>query len=193
MVPYDEIRNAANTPLSRRRLLLWAAAGTMTVALPGRGLASVLSPGLRERTLSFFNTHTEERLKVVYRAGGRYIPRALKAINRILRDHRTGEVIGIDSELLDLLYVLRKKLGTGEPFHVISGYRSFRTNEMLRSRGHGVVRNSLHLVGKAVDIYLPDCDLTALRDAAVEEQAGGVGYYPGPHFVHVDVGRVRTW
>jgi len=130
---------------------------------------------------------------VAYRRGGRYDRRALQAIDHILRDHRTGEVLPMDTGLLDLLHTLRKKLNTDEPFHVISGYRSLRTNDMLRARGRGVSRGSMHLVGKAVDIRVPGCRLAALRDAALAEKAGGVGFYPGPDFVHVDVGRVRHW
>jgi uncharacterized protein YcbK (DUF882 family) len=114
-------------------------------------------------------------------------------INHILRDHRTGEIKPIDPDLLDLLHALRTRLGTQRPFHVISGYRSPCTNEQLRSRSRGVARKSMHLFGKAVDIRIPGHDLADLRQAALAEQAGGVGYYPRPGFVHVDVGRVRFW
>jgi len=179
--------------LSRRRFLMWAAAGTASIALPSRAPGYVLRPEEPAQTLSFFHTHTEESLQVVYRSGGRYDWQALREINHILRDHRTGEIKPIDTGLLDLLYALRKKLNTGQPFHIVSGYRSPRTNEQLRSRGRGVARNSMHLFGKAVDIYVPGYELADLHEAALAERAGGVGYYPGPGFVHVDVGRVRFW
>jgi uncharacterized protein YcbK (DUF882 family) len=130
---------------------------------------------------------------VVYCAKGRYLPGALADINHILRDHRTGEIKAIDIRLLDLLYALGLKLEDRGPFHVISGYRSPKTNAILRAHGQGVAKNSLHLQGKAVDIRLPGCDLSVLRHAAMNLKGGGVGYYPGPHFVHIDVGRVRHW
>ncbi|MDZ4319271.1 MAG: DUF882 domain-containing protein [Phenylobacterium sp.] len=51
----------------------------------------------------------------------------------------------------------------------------------------------MHMDGLAMDIRMPGVDLARLRDAAWRLQAGGVGYYPGSDFVHVDVGRVRRW
>jgi uncharacterized protein YcbK (DUF882 family) len=91
--------------------------------------------------------------------------------------------------------MLHAHLETDEPFSVISGYRSPATNAMLRGdRDHsGVAAKSLHMQGMAIDIRVPGCALTALRDAALTQRAGGVGYYPASDFVHVDVGRVRTW
>jgi len=95
--------------------------------------------------------------------------------------------------LLDLLHAIHLKVGTQEPFHIISGYRSARTNAFLCKQNRGVVNNSLHLCGKAVDIRLPGYELSSLRRVAVNLRAGGVGYYPRSDFVHVDVGRVRNW
>ena len=146
-----------------------------------------------ERSLSFYNTHTGEKLKAVYSANGDYLPDALADINYLLRDYRTGDIKKIDTLLLDLLYALKKKLKAREPFQVISGYRSPKTNAMLARRSSGVAKNSQHLYGKAVDIRLPECSLDYLHRAAVSLKAGGVGYYPKSNFVHVDVGRVRYW
>jgi uncharacterized protein YcbK (DUF882 family) len=148
-----------------------------------------------ERRLSFYNTHTSESVDVVYWAKGHFVEAGRRAIDAILRDHRTGKVASMDHELLDLLFALRLRLGTSAPFHVISGYRSPETNEYLRSLGpnSGVAKKSLHLKAKAVDIRVPGCDLPRVRDAAVELGLGGVGYYPASDFVHVDVGRVRYW
>jgi uncharacterized protein YcbK (DUF882 family) len=129
----------------------------------------------------------------VYWSDGAYVPEALAAINRVLRDHRTGEVITIDRHLLDVLHGLRADLGTAAPFHVISCYRSPKTNAALRAGGHAVAEKSLHLQGRAADVRLPGIALDDLHRAAVARKAGGVGYYSGPSFVHVDVGRVRYW
>ena len=193
-MPNDRTRDETDPALDRRLFLLWASVGTLSATLPGRALAHTgRKPEDLARTLSFFHMHTHEHLEVVYRSAGRYDPRALERIDHILRDHRTGEVKPIDKDLLELLYNLCRRLDTEEPFHVISGYRSPKTNERLRAQGRGVASTSLHLQGKAVDILVPGCDLAVLRDAAMEAQAGGVGYYPVPGFVHVDVGPIRSW
>ena len=118
---------------------------------------------------------------------------ALADIDHILRDHRTGEVKAIDTRLLDLAHAVGESLRDHGPFHVISGYRSPKTNALLRAGGNGVAGKSLHLQGKALDIRLPGTDLPVLHRAAVDLKGGGVGYYPGPNFVHIDVGRVRYW
>jgi uncharacterized protein YcbK (DUF882 family) len=154
--------------------------------------ASLLS-ALPERSLSFHNLHTGESLNTVYWAGGGYIPESLSGVNRLMRDHRSGEIHEIDTRLLDLLCELRMRMETTSHFELISGYRSPATNADLRSRSAGVAKNSLHTVGMAADIRIPKGNLAALRQTAISMKAGGVGYYPASHFVHVDVGRFRTW
>jgi uncharacterized protein YcbK (DUF882 family) len=179
--------------IDRREFLklgvLAAVAGFSPV--PAFGVAERFSSSVR--TLSFFNTHTGETLDATYCIRGRYCPETLLRINHILRDHRTGEIAPIDPDLLDLLHALSWKVGTRSPFHIISGYRSPGTNAKLHARSRNVATNSLHMEGKAVDICLPDRDLRSLRQAAQDLSRGGVGFYPGPNFVHVDVGRVRFW
>jgi uncharacterized protein YcbK (DUF882 family) len=143
--------------------------------------------------LAFFNTHTGERLEACYCTAGRYDPRALKDINHILRDHRTGEVGAVAPDLLDLLHRLCQRFQTPRPFHVISGYRSPETNAALHRQNRGVASQSLHLVGRAIDIRVPGIETGELKTLAVGLAAGGVGYYPHSDFVHVDIGRVRSW
>jgi len=179
--------------LSRRDVLLWGAVSLAGACLPAPLLAATRPRPAKVRSLSFFNLHTEEALDTVYWELGRYRPEALRSINQILRDHRTDEVKPIDRNLLDLLFTLRTNLGCTGPFQVISGYRSPQTNRMLRRRGRGVARHSLHLEGKAVDVRLEECPLWRLRWAALNEGRGGVGYYPRPQFVHLDTGPVRFW
>jgi uncharacterized protein YcbK (DUF882 family) len=170
--------------------LAMAGAGCL---FPKKAFAAITGFLTAEKSLSFYNTHTGEDLKTTYCEQGTFVPDALSSINYILRDFRTGDVKQIDTNLLDLLFTLKQKLKTSEPFHIISGYRSPVTNSALRKDGHGVAAQSLHLQGKAIDIRLPGYDLKTLHKAAVELQSGGVGYYPSPDFVHVDVGRVRYW
>ncbi len=176
--------------ISRRRLLAIAGAAGASAAFERLGWAA---PVPEARSLSFEHTHTGERLSVTYQEHGVNLPDALQAIDRLLRDYRTGEVRPIEPALLDLLNDLVDATGTASPFHVISGFRSVATNEMLRARGGGVAKGSLHLAGRAVDVRLSDVGGPALRDAALELARGGVGHYPRPDFVHVDTGRVRRW
>lgn len=153
--------------------------------------ASIAATG--ERRLSFYQLHTGEKLDLPYWIEGAYVPEALKEINEILRDFRTSEVRPIDVRLLDLLHNLRGALGSDGPFHVISGYRSPKTNERLSSSGGGVAKRSLHMKGKAIDVRLPGRKLRDLHKTAVRMKWGGVGLYSKSRFVHLDVGRVRYW
>ena len=166
-----------------------------SLELPGR-LNARGSARTPERVLSFFNTHTGERLETAYCCGGEYQPDALEKVNFILRDFRANEIKPIDPRLLDLLHDLRGTLTTDQPLHIISGYRSPQTNAMLRARGGketGVASGSLHMVGQAIDIRIPGIQLDHLRAAARSLKRGGVGFYPASNFVHVDTGRVRYW
>lgn len=147
------------------------------------------------RELSFHHTHTGKRLHVVYWQDGKYVESALDDINRFLSDFRTGDIYEIDPALLDVIYDVRDSLGSDGTYQVISAYRSPKTNDMLRGRGasSGVARKSQHLLGKAIDVRLEGVKTARLRDAAIELQRGGVGYYETSDFVHMDTGRVRRW
>ena len=184
---------APGTPGRRRFLGLGAAA----LALPFASRLSAFAspePLPPDRDLSFYNTHTGEAAAVEYCRSGCLVPESLATINHILRDTWTGETKDIDVGLLDLLHRLARTVPTDGPFHVISGYRSFRTNEYLRrTGGGGVAANSLHLRGMAIDIRVPGVALRDLYKTAVGLHGGGVGIYPRSDFIHVDVGRVRTW
>jgi len=146
-----------------------------------------------DRKICIYNLHTKEHQETIYWRNGKYIGSALKELDFMFRDHYNGSVKKIDRRLLDFLFEIQKKLGSNEPFHLISGYRSKRTNARLRRSNKGVARKSLHIFGKAADIRLPEVGIKKLRRAAYELQAGGVGYYPSSNFVHIDVGRIRFW
>jgi uncharacterized protein YcbK (DUF882 family) len=178
--------------VNRRQFLkLGAVAAVAAAIFPVAVSARMRLP--QERTLTFYNIHTGEQLKTAYWVEGRYTAGALEDINYLLRDYRTGEVKAIDPRLLDLLYAVKSRLGSVRPFHVVSGYRSPATNAMLAEKSSGVAKHSLHIEGKAIDVYLPDCDLKKLHRVALALGRGGVGYYPKSDFVHMDVGSVRSW
>jgi uncharacterized protein YcbK (DUF882 family) len=154
------------------------------------------SPSPHEYRLRFYHTHTRERLDVVYRRGDQYIPEALDKLDHFLRDHRTGDVHHFDPHLFDLLHDLTASLAdSGGEIDVICGYRTPWSNEFLRTRSPhtGVAQHSLHMQAEAIDIRLPGIPTSELRDAALRLHRGGVGYYRGSDFVHIDVGRVRRW
>ena len=178
---------------NRRRFLRLGVAALTAAALPRLTYAGSAVESRPERMLAFFNTHTGERLKTTYWEQGQYVGAALSEIDHVLRDHLANETKEIAPKLLDLLFSIRSRLDSREPFHVISGYRSNRTNAYLRARTSGVAENSLHTVGQAIDIRLPGRDLRSLRKVAVDLQGGGVGFYPKSDFVHVDIGGVRYW
>ena len=181
---------------NRRSFLGYGAAATAAALVPGRAQAATAVSKRPERVLSFFHTHTGERLKIAYCCDGVYQPEALTQLNHLLRDFRVDLEKPIDPKLFDLLHELNGTLETDQPYHIISGYRSPETNSMLRERGGshtGVATQSLHMVGKAMDIRVPGVKLDHLRTAAASLKLGGVGFYPSSNFVHVDTGRVRYW
>ena len=176
---------------SRRRFLKWMAGGIGALALAPDSLKAAV---LRERYLLFHNPNTGETIRQVYwtpREG--YIYESLKEISWVLRDYRNDQVKQFDTNVLDQLYALQLQLSLGRLVHVISGNRSPSTNWMLYERSRGVARNSYHIQAMALDIRVPDNRVWDVCQAARSLGAGGVGYYPGANFVHIDSGPVRYW
>jgi uncharacterized protein YcbK (DUF882 family) len=147
------------------------------------------------RSLKLYYLHTGEKATIAFKKNGQYIPSGLKKINWFLRDWRRNEPTKMDPMLLDLIWEAYRQSGSNDYIHIISGYRSPASNEMLRKRGRGVAKNSQHTLGKAMDFFLPDVKLSRLREIGLKMEVGGVGYYPtsGSPFVHFDTGNVRHW
>jgi uncharacterized protein YcbK (DUF882 family) len=177
--------------LNRRLFLRLIAFSGSAVLVPKPVFAAIRGCAPLQRSLSFYNSNTKEALDTVYWSNGNYLSKALADINHLMRDRFTGEIKTIDTRLLDLLYTIGMELKAQKPFHIISGYRSPKTNALLRKRGKGAAKNSFHMQGEAVDVRLPGYRLPSLRRTAYELKAGGVGYYPRAGFVHIDVGPVR--
>ncbi len=180
---------------SSRRLFIknvfkGAAVLTLVNALPSQAF-NLGATG--ERTLTFYNRHTGERQKTCYWINGIYQPEAIGELSHLLRDHRQNEAAVMDVELYDLLFNLQSRLETSNEIHVISGYRSVKTNALLAAKSGGVAKKSYHMKGMAMDIAIPGIDLQHIHQAALSLKAGGVGCYPRSGFVHVDTGRVRSW
>ncbi|WP_244608886.1 DUF882 domain-containing protein [Bradyrhizobium sp. SUTN9-2] len=147
------------------------------------------------KTLSFHHTHSGEDLTVTFKRDGRYDEAALKQLNHFLRDWRSQEQTVMDRRLFDILWEVYRDVDGKQPIQIISSYRSPATNAMLRRRSSGVARASQHMLGHAIDFYIPGVPLEQIRFAGLRLQRGGVGFYPtsGSPFVHLDTGSVRHW
>lgn len=169
-------------------------AGFMMMAA-GVAVAQSTTASAEDRTLSLYEIHTKETLTVTYKRDGKFDEAGLKKLNHFMRDWRTDDVTTMDRELIDLIWTIHKDLGSQQPIHLVSAYRSAKTNAKLRAGGGGQAKKSQHIEGKAADIHFPDVPVKALRASALIQEVGGVGYYPtsGIPFVHVDTGHVRMW
>ncbi len=174
-----------------RGLLAGVAAAALVAIAASPSLVAQSGP----RTISLHNIHTKETITVQYKTGGKYVDAAMAQVDRILRDHRKDETTKMDPALVDLLWEMHAELGSKEPIHIISGYRSRATNDMLRRTVGGQASESRHIQGKAADVHFPDVPIRNLRYSAMVRERGGVGYYPTSAlpFVHVDTDAVRSW
>ena len=177
-----------------RRGILGVFAATTVAAAPVMANAFGLIRGAGDiRRIRMYSGRTGESIDTVYWVEGKYIRDALNEINVFMRDWRTGQVIGIDPRTVDIAAASHRLLQTNEPYMMLSGYRSPKTNAMLRSRSGGVARNSLHMTGKAADLRLKSRSVNQMYKAASACRAGGVGKYSSSNFVHMDCGPLRTW
>lgn len=147
------------------------------------------------RTLSLIHEHTQESATITFKRDGRYDRAALDQLNWLLRDWRESEATKMDPRLFDVVWEAQRSVGSSAPIRVVCGYRSPKTNGMLRRRSAGVAEFSQHMQGKAMDFFLTDASIDDIRAAGMRLQRGGVGWYPrsGSPFVHLDVGSVRSW
>ena len=147
------------------------------------------------RSLKLYFVHTGEKATITFKRNGNFDPQGLQQLNRFLRDWRRNQPTKMDPRLFDLVWEVYRQSGSRDYIHVVSAFRSPATNSMLRSRTKGVAEKSQHMLGKAMDFYLPDVKLATLRSIGMKMQTGGVGFYPksGSPFVHMDVGNVRSW
>ena len=191
---YDQESSESGQALTRRDILKMGLAGFLgsivPLTMPGQAEAITNFAAWK---IAFRNAHTGESFNGVYRVGNRYLPEAFDRINYVLRDFRTNEVFPMDPRVIDLVKVVQDQTRPDKTLEVLSGYRSPKTNSMLRRASGGVARNSLHMYGQAMDIRMPGYSTRKLRDVARRQKVGGVGYYSRSDFVHVDTGKVRSW
>lgn len=179
----------------RRAILKMGLAGFLASATPlvmmSKASAAVNYGGTYSVALK--HAHTGESFSGVYRVGNRYLPESFEKLNYVLRDFRTGDIFPMDPRVVDIISAVQAKTRTGRPLEVLSGYRSPKTNNMLRHETSGVAKNSMHLYGQAIDFRIDGFNTGRLRKVAMGMKAGGVGYYPRSDFVHVDTGKIRYW
>ncbi len=182
----------ATLVLRRRGILAGLAAALLGISAGAPRIEAAFGT---TRTISLYHIHTKETITITYKKEGKYVPEALKKLNWFLRDWRENEAIEIDPKTIDLLWEMHTELGSKEAIHIICGYRSDKTNNMLRRTRGGQAKKSYHIRGKAIDAAFPDIPVKQMRYSALIRERGGVGYYPtsGIPFVHVDSGPVRAW
>ena len=200
--PESGLTLAAQSAIAHACRGLWAAVFPIlmqicllvTIALPA-GLASATGASAETRSLKLYYIHTKEKAEIVFKRNGKYDQAGLNKLNRFLRDWRRNEPTKMDPRLFDLVWEVYNKVGARDYINVVSAYRSPATNDMLRRTRGGQAKKSQHMLGKAMDFYIPGVKLATLRATAMKMQGGGVGYYPksGSPFVHLDVASVRAW
>jgi uncharacterized protein YcbK (DUF882 family) len=168
---------------------------TSLLLLTGAGSVHDATALNETRTLSFHHTHSDEDITVTFKRDGRYDEEALNQLNHYLRDWRSQEQTTMDRHLFDILWEVYRDVDGKKPIQIISSYRSPATNAMLRRRSSGVARFSQHMLGHAMDFFIPEVPLEQIRAAGLRLQRGGVGFYPtsGSPFVHLDTGSIRHW
>lgn len=175
----------------RRRFLLKAGMATAGLIL---GPELALAAARKDRLLMMTNPHTGEKIRTIYWTPTEgYIRESLASVSHFMRDFRQNQVRAIDPALLDIVYAISMNIGRHRHFEVMSGYRSPKTNRMLRRRSRNVAKKSYHMRAKAMDFQVRNVSARSLRRIALSLRRGGVGYYPGAKYIHVDTGSVRSW
>lgn len=182
-----------STGMTRRGLLGAFAATAVTAAPTFANAAGFLRGGGDIRRIKMYSGRTGERIDMIYWIEGKYIPDAVNEVNHFMRDWRTNEIMKIDLRTVDIMAAAHNLLDVNEPYMLLSGYRSAKTNAMLRARSSGVAKNSLHTRGQAADLRLSSRNVGQIAKAAAVCRGGGVGQYSGSNFVHMDCGTVRSW
>ncbi len=177
-----------------RRGVLSAFAATAVVSAPTYANAAGFLRGSGDiRRIKMYSGRTGERIDMIYWVDGKYVKEAVQEVHSFMRDWRTNDIKFIDLRTIDVMAAAHSLMDTSESYQLLSGYRSPKTNAMLRSRSSGVAKNSLHIKGQAADLRLNSRSVSQMARAATACHGGGVGRYSGSNFVHMDCGPIRTW
>lgn len=180
-----------------RRAVLGAFASAGIVMIPAApvyaGIFGYNKGAGNIRKVNLRSGRTGESINTIYWIEGQYIKPALEEINYFMRDWRENEVVNMDRRNIDLIAAVHNLLETEEPFQMLSGYRTQRTNDMLRRRSRRVAKKSYHIKAMAGDLRLGTRTVSQISAAGLSCNAGGVGKYYRSNFVHLDSGPIRTW
>jgi uncharacterized protein YcbK (DUF882 family) len=189
-----ELRVRGTSRLSAARTGYSCGLALLIFMLGSKALQNAVAEG-DTRSITMHHLHTGEDITITYKRNGRYDEAALERLNWFLRDWRRGKQTRMDPHLIDLVWEVQREADSKESIQVVCGYRAPQTNAMLRRRSGGVARFSQHMLGHALDFYIPGVPLEHLREIGLRLQRGGVGFYPtsGSPFVHMDTGGVRMW
>lgn len=144
------------------------------------------------RLLTLYRTANKESIDICYWENGSLNLAGYTQACWLLRDVQANQWTYMDPRLLDLLCAIQawvRQYGYHEPLHIHSGFRTPYTN----LNTEGAAKNSMHLQAKAVDFTMPGLSWEYVGKLAAHYAAGGVGFYPSAHFIHVDTGRLRYW
>ncbi|MFG1477281.1 DUF882 domain-containing protein [Xanthobacter sp. V4C-4] len=182
-------------PFRRSARALRASAIGVTLLICGSTSLQTAVANGDTRTLTLHHSHRGETGTFTFKKDGRYDAATLEKLNWFLRDWRNDKPTKMDPQLFDVVWEVYRETDASSTIQIVSAYRSPETNAMLRSRSRGVAKFSQHMLGKAMDFYIPGVNLVDLRVAGLRLQRGGVGFYPtsGSPFVHMDTGSVRHW
>tara|TARA_B100000674_G_scaffold207226_1_gene169421 strand:+ start:481 stop:1191 length:711 start_codon:yes stop_codon:yes gene_type:complete len=115
-------------------------------------------------------------------------------LDYFFRDWRENKTIEMDRGVVtNFLKICESLLGFDQELDVdiTSAYRTSKTNEKLRRNSSKVARNSMHLVGRAIDFRIGNRSISNLENVAEKLTPGGLGVYSG--FIHIDTGPYRRW
>ena len=140
------------------------------------------------------SVHTGEEMNLVVPKSLNVSNSAIEKFNHICRDWRYNQAQNMDRGLVQILAKICDE-SKGDirsiSVEILSGFRTQRTNEMLRRRSAMVAKNSFHKLGKALDFRLPGIDLSQTKTSADRYAYGGLGVYK--NFIHIDTGPQRRW
>lgn len=208
----SDVSDAVDTP-TRRNFLKAAACLPAILAAQSTWAQEEYHPqGFWEqpRTIWMKRADTREEVFATYWADGRLVDSEYRRLCWLMRDRHMEAAIRslqargkpvpasmftastISVVLLDILYATNGWLAyhnMSRPLVLNSGFRHQITNSNIE----GAALNSRHVRGGAGDIDIPGVNPANVSAYGLWLSGGGIGWYPGKRFTHIDDGRLRFW
>jgi len=157
------------------------------------GLLFTMLNANNDKELKLYNIHTKESYTGIYYKNGMYVDLEIKKLKLFFRDFRTNTSKTIDIKSINSLFDIKQRYHYINTIDIISGYRSKKTNDMLRGKGRKTVKKSNHIVGKAIDFRFRKWNIRRVYNLCLKHNNGGCGLYTKSDFIHLDSGRKRYW